>query len=408
MQGSRGSQSVVEALEHFQSGLSSLFANANDCHDDRGQFCEGGGTGGGALGRAARDHERMRRDDALPGGARLGMEARESLRVYTDKALRAAPPGEREAIDYDRHQLGKEPIDWKRIDAKPPKPTGGIGPEASVHTAEKRGKEYGYAKKVSFYQCTNVDQANEINTQMAELSDDSGLVVDRVFVYKGGGKSKEAPKNAAGYHQGSTQTIGFQDGNTAEYCFKNAPYAPGAQEKNAQWFFDYADKMESEHLSGEREKVDPEIVRAFRKQGEEALLYKDYQAHTIQGNGVRNPTVDHEFAHALVTRAIHTKPISDIEVSSLGYGSKEAVPDWYRVNDVAAGRVEALGQACRAFAKEEKFSVYAVTGQNLGKVPSGEAIAETYAHWKAGKTVPPKIATGLRRLETYRGQGTGT
>jgi hypothetical protein len=327
MQGSRGSQSVVEALEVFSRGLDSLLSSdkshANDCHDEQGKFCEGGGSSSGG---------------------------------------------------------GKS------------KPRNGISPQASIHTAEKRGKEYGYAKKVSFYQCTSVDQANEINAQLAELSDDTGIVLERVYVYKGGGKSKEAPKNAAAYHSGWAETIGIQDGNTAEYCFKNAPYPEGKQEANAKWFFEYADKMKHEHETGQREKVDPEIVKAFRRQGEEALKYKDYAAHTEPGNGVRNPTIDHEFAHALVDRAVKSGP----NTNAAGYSHK------------AVERLNTFAGECVSFCEEEKFSVYAVTGMDANRVPRGEAIAETYAHWKAGKTVPTKIATGLRRLETYRGQGTGT
>jgi hypothetical protein len=309
---------------------------------------------------------------------------------------------ERLSIDHLRIAQGKEPVDWIGVDANLNNDLlaaadrrasrTGLGPEASIHTAEKRGKEYGYAKKVSFYQCTNLDQANEINTQMAELSDDSDLVVDRVFVYKEGGKSKEAPKNSSGYHQGSTRTIGFVNGNTAEYSARNAPYAPGQQEASAKWFAEYADRMEQRQASGE-EKRDPEIIRIYRKMGAEAEQFKDYQAHTVPGNGIRNPTIDHEFAHALVSRA-----------SDAGFESTIQGKDRYYVGE----RVERFAVSCQDFAKEEKFSVYAVSGLNYPPVAHGESIAETYAYWKSGKTVPAHIATGLRRLETYRGPGTGT
>jgi hypothetical protein len=315
----------------------SVFGNANDCHDEKGLFCEGGSSGGSALDRAANAHDRMRSE----------------------------------------------------IKAKS-KPTGGIGPQASVYSAEKRGKEYGYAKKVSFYQCKDVDQANEINAQMAELSDDSGLVLDRVFVFKETG-SKEAPANSNAYHQGSTKTIGFKNGVTAQYCAKNAPYPPGQQEANAKWFFDYANKMEHEHETGQREKVDPTLIKAFRKQGKEALRFKDYSAFTVPGNGVRNPVVDHEFAHALVSRAEEA-------------GWKIDTPTSTRVR----GRINDFGARCRESAEVTKFSVYAVTGKNVGWIENGEPIAETYAYWKSGGLVPDDIAKGLRRLETYRGPWTGT
>ena len=349
-------------------------SNANDCHDEEGRFCEGGSSGGSTS------------SERIDPRSRFG---------YSNDALRRMTPRERQDVDYGRKMSGEQPIDWRRVDAlsaSSAKRTGGIGPQASVYSAEKRGKEYGYAKKVSFYQCTSVDQANEINAQMAELSDDSGLVLGRVYVYKEKG-SKEAPSNANAYHQGSVNTIGFRNGVTAQYCAKNAPYPPGQQEENAKWFFDYADRMEREHETGEREKADPEIVRAFRKQGEEALRFKDYSAFTVPGNGARNPVVDHEFAHALVTRASDAGFMSEIEGKDRFY---------------VADRVERFALRCRESAEITKFSVYAVTGTNVGRVEHGEAIAETYAYWKSGGLVPDDIAKGLRRLETYRGPGTGT
>jgi len=384
MQGSPSAQSVLEALNQFSRGLDSLFSNANDCHDESGRFCEGSGGSSGAR----------------PSGI-SAKASRPSVPRFEGPGVRehagVTDPMERASIDHLRIAQGKEPVDWIGVDANAHQDRlaaeakrasrNGISPQASISAAERKGKEYGYSKKVSFYQCTDVDQANEINAQMAELSDDSGLELERVYVYKSGGRSKEAPKNSAGYHQGSTKTIGIQNGQTAAYCFKNAPYAPGAQEENARWFADYADKMEKEPNS------DPDLVKAFRRQGEEALKYKDYQAHTVQGNGVRNPTVDHEFAHALVTRAQDAaweRPV----------GSRNRI--------YASGRIEGFAKACREFAGQEKFSVYAMTGYDYNDVPTGEALAETYAYWKSGKTVPDHIAKGLRRLETYRGPGTGT
>lgn len=51
MQGSRGSQSVVEALEVFSRGFDSLFSNANDCHSADGTFCGEGGSAGSTVTR---------------------------------------------------------------------------------------------------------------------------------------------------------------------------------------------------------------------------------------------------------------------------------------------------------------------------------------------------------------------
>ena len=267
----------------------------------------------------------------------------------------------------------------------------GIGPQGSVHTAEKRGKEYGYAKKLSFYQCTSLDQANEINAQMAELSDETGLVLERVYVYKEGGKSKDAPKDAAGYHQGSVGTIGIRNGVTAAYALENAPYKPGQQAESARWLREYADNMEQEHLSGERAKVDPKLVEAFRYQAKQAEETQDYSAFTVPGNGTRNPTVDHEFAHALVDRAVHSETFRG------NYGETRVI-----VNDRAVVRLNDFGARCRQNAKTTKFSVYAATGiNNRHWVTQGEPIAETYAYWKSGGLVPDDIQTGLRRLEQY-------
>jgi hypothetical protein len=389
-------------------------SNANDCHDEEGKFCEGGGssgpnsasgvrmrdgvmtdadgnpltTGGGALGRAARDHERMRRDDANPGGSRISMEARESLRIYTDKALRAAPPGEREAIDYDRHQLGKEPIDWAKVDEKPPKPTGGIGPERSVTTAEKRGKEYGYSKKVSFYQCKSVDQANEINTQLAELSDETGLVLERVYVYKET-NAKEAPSSALGYSQTTKEdlnTLGFRNGVTAEYCKTHCVINhEGRREDMARW----EEKIKSGGPSADY----------YRSALEEARAEEGFEGFTYTGNGVRNPIVDHEFAHALADRAMVSKPKSDMWGKPLPQSQAKG----YYINSDAQKKLNNLGDWCREFNQEKKFSVYgSKNSPNSLFIKSGEPLAETYAYWKAGNSVPERIEKGFKRLETFR------
>jgi hypothetical protein len=332
----------------------------------------------------------MRRDDANPGGARLGMEARESLRVYTDKALRAAPPGEREAIDYDRHQLGKDPIDWAKVDAKPPKPTGGIGPERSISTAEKRGKEYGYARKVSFYQCKNVDQANEINTQLAELSDETDLVLDRVYVYKGGGKSKEAPKNALGYqqHKGDTSVIGLRDGCTAAYC-RTLGYDKAEQQSG---YDNYLAKANAGGPSSD----------FYRKAADETFDTLGYESYTYMGNGVRNPVVDHEFAHALVSRAHISKPARDHYDSGTIKTDENGNP-MYWLNDVNAAKLINLGDRCREFNVERKISVYGSHNARTSLfIKSEEPLAETYAYWKAGGQVTPAIESGFKRLEAFR------
>jgi hypothetical protein len=315
---------LASALSDFRDGLADLFSNMNDCHDEGGKFCEGGG---GSSGAGSGDKSR---------------------------------------------------------------PRNGISPQASVSSAERKGKEYGYAKKVSFYQCTSVDQANEINAQLAELSDETGLTLERVFVYKEGGKSKEAPKNAIGYHSQSEGTMGIMNGSTAEYALRNAPYQPGKQEENAKWLREYADKMEQEHLTNGGRRADPEVIKAFRYQAEQAMKYKDYAAHTEPGNGVRNPTIDHEFAHALVGRAIHSQ-----DYRELTGGTRKVV------NDRAVVRLNGLAERCVSFAETEKFSSYAVSGYNMNWVVRGEAIAECYARYRAGKPVPDDIAKGLRRLEQY-------
>jgi hypothetical protein len=334
----------------------------------------------------------MRRDDANPGGARLGMEARESLRSYDDKTLKATSPAEREEIDYDRHQLGKEPVDWKRIDAPPAKKTGGIGPERSISTAEKRGKEYGYARKVSFYQCKNVDQANEINTQLAELSDETELVLDRVYVYKGGGKAKEAPKNSLGYQQhrgeGDTSVIGLRDGCTAAYC-RTLGYDKAEQQS------EYDRYLAKANAGGPSSDF-------YKQAADETFETLGYESYTYMGNGVRNPVVDHEFAHALVSRAHVSRPSREnydsgnIRVDEKGYPI-------YWLNDVTAGKLNNLGDRCREFNIEKKISVYGSHNARTSLfIKSEEPLAETYAYWKAGGQVTPAIESGFKRLEAFR------
>jgi hypothetical protein len=385
-------EGVIEALTEFSNGLLEL-SNANDCHDDKGLFCEGGSSGGGALGRAARDHERMTRDDALPGGARLDMESRESLRPYTDKWLRNTPPGEREAIDYDRQQLGKDPIDWARVDAKPAKPTGGIGPERSVATAERRGKEYGYAKKVSFYQCKSVDQVNEINWQMAELSDETGLELERVYVYKEGGKSKEAPKSSLGYQTGrgsdeDKATIGIRNGVTAAYCYDHCKFdTAGRAEDLSRW-------QARVDMGGPSAEWYAQAIAEYREE-------EGFEGYTFRGNGVRNPTVDHEFAHALVQRAHVSRP-----ATSFGEDDIKRKPDGnpiYLLSDERAKKLNNLGDWCREFNQEKKYSVYGSKNAPTSLfIKSEEPLAETYSYWKAGNPIPERIERGFRRLESFR------
>ena len=319
--------------------VSSAKAHMNDCHDDRGQFCEGGGSS-------------------------LGEQARASL-------------------------------EGPKTSPKPRRKTG-IGPEASIHTAEKRGKEYGYAKKVSFYQCTDVDQANEINAQMAELSDETGLVVDRVYVYKKvgfSGHNKEAPKNSAGYHQGrgTESVIGIQDKQTAKYCFEEMPYKPGENTESGKWFIAKSEEY--------RTQGDVKTADLYKRLGEDSLRHEGYSAHTVIGNGARNPTVDHEFAHALVHRAVMSSPYAG--------SSPDRMKEKF-LNPSAVDRLNKFGSRCREQAKITKFSVYGAEGQSMGYVYENEPIAETYAYWKAGGYLPEDIVRGLVRLEHYRGPGTGT
>jgi len=345
----QGSTGVREQgpMHHYQEMLIDRRgnkSNANDCHDERGQFCSDGGSGAGPVGETASE--------------RLGREARESL------APRVKAKGKEARLRT------------------------GIGPKGSVYSAEKAGKEYGFAKKVSYYQAKSVDLPNEINTQMAELSDETGLVMERVYIFN---RNSREGRGTLGYHQPMEDTIGVLNTCTAEW---HATQGYNPEERVRE----YARMQES---LKRYETSDPtsNLTRLYREEVETMGKTLDYQAYTHTGNGIRNPTVDHEFAHALVSRVIYSR-----EMNTQPSASGEHVPKWQRVDPVRVQKLDNLGRACRMVCYDKKFSVYGSYGASMSHVKDQEAIAEIYSYWKANGrgSIPKPVEDGLIRLENFR------
>jgi hypothetical protein len=314
--------------------------------------------------------------DRVLKSARFTSEARKRLKGMRDY--------ERTYEDRDREARGDLPINWAEIDNPPKTGHGGIGPAGSVYTAEKRAKEYGFAEKVSYYQARDVDLPNEMNAQLSELSDETSLQLERVYIYSEK-NPKEAPAHAGGYHKGIDErsVIGICATSTA--ASQNVPpMTPEQRVESAKWWRKYG---------ADNDARDPKLGAACRRIADEEEQKAEYPFSTIRGNGARNTTVDHEFCHALIQRVTYGQSLPSSRHPSV----ITRLLDRKNID-----RATAFGEKCRGFCQTSKISAYGAFGATMNWVPSSESICEVYSYWKQGNPVPPDIEKGLVRLEKFR------
>jgi len=236
-----------------------------------------------------------------------------------------------------------------------------------------------FAKDVHFIRGTPKEIQEDIEWQLSELSEITGIKIEKVNTFSVNEKIR--------LHKafGTTvphQSIGIATHATNKWVQENATIAtPEDVEKMKAW-------SQEARAKGDFTKVaeyDGKIQRA-EKYG------SGYKTIVFAGEGPneRNAAVDHEFFHYMAAERLYKGlgGMAPTPGQRLGYGSNPTKQ-----------YMENLADKCRSFCKAKGFSYYGATSLSRAEISYEEASAETYSYWKSGNDVPKEIEEMFKVIE---------